>query len=303
MTEVKGRTAWNKGKKMPHTPKWEAKRVAAVREAAKGKVCPTGRKHSDESKKKMSDAIKAAIARDPESFKKRSIENLPKDIRGDKNGNWRGGRTAEKRDFATRNSGKMKKWRKSVFDRDGHKCKDCGSTEKLEAHHILPLGETTEFAFDRANGVTLCKKCHKKTRSYCGKGVGKQKIKMGSVRIFTVPGHWQDYPTLGNWRTGACGSLSIMVSEMGEPSHEFLIALHELVESFLCKRAGVTQEQVDEFDMSHPDSPEPGDEPDAPYLHQHQTATKIERLVCEAAGIDWNAHLDFLTEQEKQNGG
>ena len=111
------------------------------------------------------------------------------------------------------------------------------------------------------------------------------------------------YDTVGDWYVDENGLNHVEVLEMGNEDAEFLIALHELVEAFLCKKAGVTQEQVDEFDMSHPDSPEPGDEPDAPYLQQHQTATKIERLVCEAAGIDWNAHLDFLTEQEKQNGG
>jgi len=40
-------------------------------------------------------------------------------------------------------------------------CKNCGSTENLEAHHIQPKTRFPELSLTLDNGVTLCKKpCH-----------------------------------------------------------------------------------------------------------------------------------------------
>jgi hypothetical protein len=66
--------------------------------------------------------------------------------------------------------------------------------------------------------------------------------------------------------------------------------LHELVESFLCLKDGVSEESVTKFDVEHPELEEPGDHPDAPYHKQHMVATQVERTVCEATGIDWDEH-------------
>jgi 5-methylcytosine-specific restriction endonuclease McrA len=56
-------------------------------------------------------------------------------------------------------------WSFKVIDRDGLKCKWCDSTEKLEAHHIIPIRdiENPDLLFDLNNGICLCKKCHGKT--------------------------------------------------------------------------------------------------------------------------------------------
>lgn len=39
-------------------------------------------------------------------------------------------------------------------------CIICGSTEKLEAHHVKPKAQFPELALEIDNGITLCKKCH-----------------------------------------------------------------------------------------------------------------------------------------------
>jgi len=39
-------------------------------------------------------------------------------------------------------------------------CIICGSTEKLEAHHVKPRAQFPELALEIDNGITLCKKCH-----------------------------------------------------------------------------------------------------------------------------------------------
>lgn len=51
-------------------------------------------------------------------------------------------------------------WAKVVKSRDGNKCVYCGSTEKLETHHIKSRAKFPDDVLDIENGVTLCHKCH-----------------------------------------------------------------------------------------------------------------------------------------------
>jgi len=51
--------------------------------------------------------------------------------------------------------------RTHVLVRDNYCCTECGSTEKLEVHHLKPTGGNR-----LENLQTLCKKCHGKTLSY-----------------------------------------------------------------------------------------------------------------------------------------
>lgn len=82
-----------------------------------------------------------------------------------------------------------------------------------------------------------------------------------------------------------------------------MIAVHELIEVLLCKAAGVTQEDVDKFDLNFEkkrkkgDDSEPGDDPKAPYYKQHKFATKIERLLCKELGENWNWYETDINNQ------
>lgn len=51
-------------------------------------------------------------------------------------------------------------WRKAVKERDGHRCRRCGATEALHAHHVQPRGPSPHLRHDIDNGVTLCRLCH-----------------------------------------------------------------------------------------------------------------------------------------------
>ena len=53
------------------------------------------------------------------------------------------------------------KWSKLVRERDGNRCAVCGSTEKIEAHHIEGKAEAPGKARDIRNGIALCRKCHR----------------------------------------------------------------------------------------------------------------------------------------------
>lgn len=63
------------------------------------------------------------------------------------------------------NGWKLQEWSRLVIDRDG-KCKGCESKNNLEAHHILPKALYPKKIYDVNNGLTLCRKCHKKTDTY-----------------------------------------------------------------------------------------------------------------------------------------
>lgn len=58
-----------------------------------------------------------------------------------------------------RGDGKVCAWEKKV-KRTG-KCEICGSTEKLEAHHIIPWEYSISGRTDVKNGQCLCESCHK----------------------------------------------------------------------------------------------------------------------------------------------
>ena len=96
-----------------------------------------GKHHSEETKKKMSEARQ-----------------------GKQNANWEGGLTELVKGI--RRSPEFYQWRKAVIERDNHTCQDCGLTENLEAHHIRSILEYPEGIFEVGNGLTLCKDCHDK---------------------------------------------------------------------------------------------------------------------------------------------
>lgn len=53
-----------------------------------------------------------------------------------------------------------KTWETSVKMRDNRKCKICGKSTRLAAHHILPKRDFPELTFDVNNGISLCHKHH-----------------------------------------------------------------------------------------------------------------------------------------------
>lgn len=121
---------------------------------------------------------------------------------------------------------------------------------------------------------------------------------MNSIRIDFIPSAQQRYATWGDWYYDEDGTLVIKVSndveELPTPQHQFLIALHELVEVKLCEVRGITQKMVDEFDMSDEvvalceqnEELEPGDLPDAPYRKEHRFAMLLEHLMAKEFGFD-----------------
>lgn len=89
------------------------------------------------------------------------------DYSGDSNPNWRGGTCNERHLAMSRKD--YKDWRRSVYDRDGYKCLECGidgDGKNLQADHIKPYSTHPELRLSVENGRTLCVDCHKKTDTY-----------------------------------------------------------------------------------------------------------------------------------------
>jgi hypothetical protein len=47
---------------------------------------------------------------------------------------------------------------------------------------------------------------------------------------------------------------------------------------------------IDDFDIAHIEHPDPGMLLDAPYHEQHVFAMKIERMICEHIGLNWEKY-------------
>lgn len=117
---------------------------------------------------------------------------------------------------------------------------------------------------------------------------------MLSITIKTIPHYAQRYNTVGDWTWSGDGQLYISVSDMKDEYKELLVAIHELVEVYLCRKRGITEDEVTQFDLTYekdrkPEDliSEPGDSRDAPYRNEHRFATYIERAFCKELGIKW----------------
>ncbi len=132
---------------------------------------------------------------------------------------------------------------------------------------------------------------------------------MINIRIETIPNEKQRYKTIGDWFYVDLAYRNngeepqqrtvIRVSDLDEPKFEFLVALHELVEMFLCHERGVTEKQVDDFDIYWKGDGDPGNDPAAPYWKEHQFASVIERMMAHELGVDWQQYEKRLDEVDE----
>lgn len=119
--------------------------IEAMRSANKGNIYRIGKKHTLETRKKMSESMRASDKR----------------IRGEKHHSFKDGKSVERKD--QRFTVEYKRWRYDVFIRDNFTCQKCGDNRggNLVAHHIKPFSEYPELRFEVSNGLTVCKACHK----------------------------------------------------------------------------------------------------------------------------------------------
>lgn len=130
---------------------------------------------------------------------------------------------------------------------------------------------------------------------------------MFNVSIETIDHNQHRYDTCGDWYWDRTNNrLIVKVSNMDNWLSEALLAMHELVEAVLCEQRGVTEHQVDLFDMNFKGEGEPGDDPESPYHWEHVFATRIEQQLARRLGLKWQDHeqrVDNLYRKEVTNHG
>ncbi len=119
------------------------------------------------------------------------------------------------------------------------------------------------------------------------------------ARINIIDHDEQRYPTTGDWDIPHDEKnlfFNVNVSKMRNWRYEMLVGIHELIEAVLCKHAGISEQAVTDFDVEFEknrkpgDDSEPGDDPRAPYFHQHSFATYVERKLAVQLDVDWDEY-------------
>jgi len=121
----------------------------------------TGKKHSEETKKKMSE------------------HNWAKNHTGKLHPCYNSNLTFEDR-YLGRNRNVQPEnyqWKKKVKERDNHICQKCGSKENLCVHHLNNYKSFENERYDIKNGITLCVGCHKEFHKRYGRLTTKEQIK------------------------------------------------------------------------------------------------------------------------------
>jgi hypothetical protein len=104
--------------------------------------------------------------------------------------------------------------------------------------------------------------------------------------VHVIPHEEQRYDTVGDWQWQGDG-LVVTVSDLGDHRFNLLVAAHEATEALLSRRDGVTEQEVDAWDLAHPDAEEPGEVDGCPYFNQHAEASRVERVLADVMRVDW----------------
>jgi hypothetical protein len=126
-----------------------------------------GRPRGEETKRKISNALKDFCNNNPEKVKERGSKTS-----GENHYNWKNGASGLQNGIRT--LARNQWWIEEVKKRDSYRCVRCMSDQNLEAHHLTPLEELikkhniTSYRqakeiddfFDVSNGISLCIACH-----------------------------------------------------------------------------------------------------------------------------------------------
>ena len=108
--------------------------------------------------------------------------------------------------------------------------------------------------------------------------------------ILVIPRSAHRYDTTGDYFEVGEGWKEFRISQLENPDFEHAISMHEQLEAYSCMRRGITIEQIDKWDMEHPDDSAPGANPECPYYEDHMWAESIERQIIAHFGHDWEKY-------------
>ena len=157
-----------------------------------------GKKHSDKSKRKISEALKGRKKSPFSKEHKRKLslamkgkqlakgkhwklsleerKKRSKREKGENNPNWRGGITPENARIRAGNEFRL--WREAIFARDNWTCQKCEKRGiKLQSHHIRNFNKYPDLRFAIDNGIAFCENCHREFHKQYGHTNDEQQIK------------------------------------------------------------------------------------------------------------------------------
>jgi len=123
-----------------------------------------------------------------------------------------------------------------------------------------------------------------------------------TISWLVIPHADQRYETCGDyWEDGS--TAYFRTSKLSDPKHDWILFLHEFVEYFLCKFAGIAIKDIDDWDTAYEAAravgyancgceiqDEPGMDRHALYYWHHRMADLVERAAAFALGVDWIAY-------------
>lgn len=121
---------------------------------------------------------------------------------------------------------------------------------------------------------------------------------MKRIIIETAASEDQRYPTAGDyWETD--NEIYFKITDQGSDDHEFLVAIHEMIEFWLTRERGISEAEITDYDIKweelpEPKADEPGNEADCIYGREHRFAENIERQLAHELGIDWHEYNNSL---------
>lgn len=118
---------------------------------------------------------------------------------------------------------------------------------------------------------------------------------MLNISIKTIKHNKQRYSTTGDYYTQGSRDI-IAISKVGNTKYESLVAIHELIELILTRANGISEQLITKWDIEHPELDEPGDDIRALYHREHILASKVERMMADAMGIDWDDYNNTLNK-------
>lgn len=125
-----------------------------------------GKKHSEDTKRKMAESRQKFYEVNPEARmmasekRKEYLEHNPGILNGENHPSWKGGLSHI--NHRARHWTDQEQWTKDIFEKDNFTCQFCrkrGNGE-LNAHHIFFFAQYPEFRMNQNNGITLCRSCH-----------------------------------------------------------------------------------------------------------------------------------------------
>lgn len=103
------------------------------------------------------------------------------------------------------------------------------------------------------------------------------------------------YETCGDY-VQENGEWVFYIARLSKRPYEACVALHEIVECYLCYWLGIKEPDIMAFDIEHEknrpegDESEPGNDKNAPYYYQHQIATFIEYIFSKLLFVNWKKY-------------